>query len=597
MALSGASARGRWIGGLLLAAMSLAAQAAWPPLSLRGEIGYDLRHETIDRFGSQTDNLGIMRVNGTSYVYEPWLAQVEGGFGATFRESDGQGESTNAQIVSGLAKLRLFPMSRFPFETFFERTDSTVDSTLSGIDFDVTRMGISQRYTAENGTTFHGRYEHQDIRQDIGRLVPGAADQNDSLDILQFGANRSFGAHDVTFDSDLQSFDRTETGDQVDTLFGLLRHGYRPGPRLSADTQLTYNHIGVRQRGTAFDNDLVQLNSFAFWRPESKRPLLVNGTFRVLRFGTQTQLQDSTATSFTGTVGTSYEWTPNLQFTADAGMTHIAPEGATTTVTFQRAGATYTSDDHELWGFQYNWILGGSLENDTDPLGALQTQSVEVGHNVTRAVPFGSSMLTLSSNESSTALADTEGRRVLILLHDAGATWSYQELARSTIARVSVSDSRTFGGGGRLGDERNEFQLLNLQFSVDQRLGRSSSLSGDVTMQAIRQKAGNASTFAFGRQSDGFLPVATLDVTYQSQQVFDVPRLRFRSTVRLISDTYLPLVTEPTDPYARDDMDWENRLEYSIGRIDFRLIGRLSQFRDNGRSLLLFQVRRHFGGL
>jgi len=91
-------------------------------------------------------------------------------------------------------------------------------------------------------------------------------------------------------------------------------------------------------------------------------------------------------------------------------------------------------------------------------------------------------------------------------------------------------------------------------------------------------------------------PTATLDITYYRIAVFQVPRLSFYSTLRFVSNTYVPVVGDPVGDNSRDDRQWENRLEYNIGRLQFRAISRLSEINHKKQNYFLFQVRRMLGG-
>jgi hypothetical protein len=48
---------------------------------------------------------------------------------------------------------------------------------------------------------------------------------------------------------------------------------------------------------------------------------------------------------------------------------------------------------------------------------------------------------------------------------------------------------------------------------------------------------------------------------------------------------------------GRADKQWENRLDYSIGRIQLRVIARLSNIRGQNQAFGLFQIRRYFGDI
>jgi hypothetical protein len=95
-----------------------------------------------------------------------------------------------------------------------------------------------------------------------------------------------------------------------------------------------------------------------------------------------------------------------------------------------------------------------------------------------------------------------------------------------------------------------------------------------------------------------WIPTSTIDLTYYKMALFQMPRLSFYSTFRHVSNSFAPLVGDPVgDRVRRDDNQWENRLEYSVGRLQLRLISRLSDIQGEKQNYLLIQVRRMIGDL
>ena len=90
-------------------------------------------------------------------------------------------------------------------------------------------------------------------------------------------------------------------------------------------------------------------------------------------------------------------------------------------------------------------------------------------------------------------------------------------------------------------------------------------------------------------------PNASVDLSYQRRRAFDVPRLNFVSTLRFVSDSYFPVVDEPDIDNGRNDRIWDNRFDYTVGRLQLRLTARVSEIRTEDQTLLLFQARRMFG--
>jgi hypothetical protein len=101
-------------------------------------------------------------------------------------------------------------------------------------------------------------------------------------------------------------------------------------------------------------------------------------------------------------------------------------------------------------------------------------------------------------------------------------SWGLSEGQKTALLRLNASDSRAMGGTPYF------FQLINLQASLNEGLGRNASWGGNLTMQAARQ--GTATT-----------PVSTTttssaDLSYRHQRALNVPRLSFTSELRIYGD-------------------------------------------------------------
>ena len=579
---------------IMLTAQSGGLAAALPPFRLWGDLGYDYRFEHLENRGDLNEHIGSLKLNAATYIYQPWIAQLEGGVRLSLRDTDLDTGDSDGRLVTGEGLLRMFPLSSFPFEAFFERTDSSVDTDLTGLDLDLTRFGVQQRYTSGEGNNFRFRYERSEITQ-LAKNPDSDDLREDIADLLQLGFNRTFGKHSLILDANLNSVDRQNTADDTTTVFSLLSHRYRPGPRFNAEDRVTYNRQDITQNNLGITTDVIELNSFGFWRPQTEKPLLVNGTFRILDFNTSRLGQDSNRNSATATLGSSYQWSPRWFFTADGSVTRVEDDDEENINHFQRLRAEYNSDITRVLGFNADWFVGAAASNRSDDLGTVQSIDPEFGYELRRDKLFsGGSVLIFNAGQRFNFIEDTEGRSVQALFSNLGLSWTQSGGSISSFMRLSGSDSRIFGGGGRRGDEDREFQVFNFQASLDRKLNRSSSLLGNVTIQAVRSVNPSLST-AIDSVQGKFRPTATADLTYHNRKVFGVPQLRFRSTLRFFSDAYFPLLDTPREPNERENKEWENRLEYSIGRVDLRLIGRLSEINSLERAFVLFQVRRFFG--
>ena len=568
-----------------------------PPVKVWGELGYDYHLEKFEGGNDLREHAGIFRLNALTYLYEPWFAIVEGGFGFDFRRTDRDTDDTDSDNFTGDALLRLFPRSSFPFEAFVEHTDSRSDSDLAGLDVERTRYGFMQRYNTPDGAASRFRYEHTDLVND----TRGANNLNDRrkdvADLVQASFSKNIGAHNIYFDSNLNRIDRKDASERIETLFSSLRHSYNPSPALSTEDMLTYNSTELEQETSDTKTGLLQLNSFGFWRPETVRPLRVNATFRALGRKTESNSETNRAHTGTGTLGATYEWSPRWIFDGSAGITGTDTGDDRQVSTFQAASANYNSEQFMLGGFESSWFAQFDLRNNTDEDGSLQGAGAQTGYSLRRALfPGQITSLMFDGSQSISYVADTDSFNSQRLLSFLSLTWNSRSATSSRLLRISANDSRTYAGGDRAAEVEGDFQLVNLQASLDRRLNMTSSLSGNLTMQATRNSRSGDLASA-DTENGEWIPTASMDLSYFNTMAFGVPRLTFRSTLRFVSDSYLPVIDSPDTVNGRDDKRWENRLEYTIGRVQLRAIGQISEIRDKRQTFVLFQVRRLFGDI
>jgi hypothetical protein len=150
--------------------------------------------------------------------------------------------------------------------------------------------------------------------------------------------------------------------------------------------------------------------------------------------------------------------------------------------------------------------------------------------------------------------------------------WDLQREDSSTFFQLTLSDMRDFG------DQDGEYQMANIQASRNRTLNRRSSVSGNLTLQCVRQK--------FASQGEGdTVTTATGQVSYNHSRLLGVQRLRFASDLRL---------SRAATEQGVDRAEWENRLDYDVGLLDTRLSWRQIDTESEDFSLIYFQVTRRF---
>lgn len=512
-----------------------------------------------------------------------------------FKRADtDSGDSTSDNLV-GNGVLRLFPQSRFPTELFAEKSDSRTDTDLTGLVIDRTRYGINQSYISKGGASMSVGYERSDQTNVTTDTASGERLREDVSDLFKARFNKAFGAHSIAFDANANRVDITNSIDFNETVFSTLRHAYRPSPSFSSEDMLTYNKTDITTENSRFETDVIQLNSFGFWRPSTKRPLRINGTIRALTRENETLVTSNEAQTATGTLGATYEWSPRWVFNANTGITGAEADDEKTTSSFQALNAIFTSKIYKPLNLDANWFGQADLRNTNDDGDRIQEAGAQLGYNLNKNIAAENRhFYAFRLSQSVNSIADTEDFSSMSLLSNASLSWNRRGVRSNGMARFSMSDNRTWASGPNSDNVEGEFQLVNLQASLDNALSTTSSIRANATLQVTRNYRPEI-TGLIDEGNGDWVPTSTVDLTYYKLGVFGVPQLSFYSTFRHVSNSFAPLVGDPTGRERRDDNQWENRLEYTVGRLQLRAISRLSDIQGEKQTYFLFQARRMIG--
>ena len=562
-----------------------------PPVIWSGSLAYDLR---VDRAGTEpnsTQHYLTATLNGMTYIYQPWLALLNGTLNVTRSHGSGgaDGAVDDSRFVTGGLRLSVFPRSRFPLDVRYEVTDSRTESSLAGaVPYQSRSFGITQQYRPPaNEFRLSASYER--------RSQEGSSFGTDTQESLMADFATSWKRHMLQVNATRSLNQRQLTDESVDLRTVVARHSLISGGELSLETSANWAQTDDRLLIGANSTEIVQWSSIGLWRPEGTG-LTVSGSARGFHFDSE-QLGQSDTTN--ASLGANYELTRNLRLSGNASVTRT--NGATATVWNGALTGTYQGDVIKVGEATYNWSGGVAFSQARIEGLEDNTASGQLGHSLTRIWPLDSrSSLTGSLGQSLSAAysfgdAQVPGRLEQglsrALTHTAGLTWYSNQEDRSAYARLSASDARQLDG------ERSRYQLLNLQVSGTYEIDRYRSWSGDLTVQRVFLNSlvlpttlGPPNPFGFERQ---ITHSASGEVTWRQLRVFGVPRLRFQSRLRLSQDARSQANALTSIP-DREDASWENRLDYQVGRLDTTGLVRLSRTDGLWRGLAHLRVQRNF---
>jgi hypothetical protein len=428
----------------------------------------------------------------------------------------------------------------------------------------------------------------------------------DTGKFLLFEAGSNYHDNKLDFRLSYDQFDRGRQNDDGDILFSELLHRYssRQKNNFSIRNELTYeNRTTERLAGTTDDKELFQYNNFTNWTLNSAR---------LTRFTVNGQLQrgqadsgngELTSDSVSANLGAVHNLTPVLQLTGGLGgyasnRKGVQSDDDTRKRLYESAGIRYFPYAIPLGKYRYNWSASAAARLEQATAGNSITLSAGLGHNINRQYRLGrQSMFTLSGSQALNPLhrkgADASDDRVEILLNQQLALRLNRSQGRSNFyTSLTLSDSRDFG------DDDNNYRSLNLQFSGSWRISRYSSLGGSATWQATRFEA-DFENESVNKQNTANTNLSA-NIEYKHRRVFKVNGMRFRSKL-VLTDRKIDYEDDNLDRLVSDqrfvENTWENRLEYRIGLLDLKLIGRISGFDDDTQRSVLFQVSRYFAGI
>ena len=561
------------------------------PVRWGGNLTTDLRAQTATDQPRRFQQVDSANIRAGTYIWQPWFAQVGGGLGlvtSRVHGSSGAGASapvagdSNSTSVTGDGTLSVFPVSRFPFQARFERADSRASGELTNADFTTTRIGLRQDYRPSIGNT------HYSLSYDRSALDSSSFGR-DTLDVLGARMTGQFGTQSLDLDANRSRNTRSRNGESLLNRL-TARHSYRQGPSLSVESLASINSNDFREttNNALAENRsrFLQFNTFANWRPEEGSPWYVTGGGRVFQSTVDNNGAQSETRSLSGNVGANYQLSRQTTLSGSASITQNATDTASDLITTQGAGITYVPDVINLGRFIYNRNASGNFINQTGGQdGGRQILTGQFGHNVIRSMPLGNaSTLSFNLGQSYSPIYDSVTAVSQTLLHSGGVSWSIAPSANSTTyLSLTGADSRRTGiNGGR-------FQLVNFQTTGQIQFNRQSFGSANLTIQGTSQSTSSTPDTGFIFGSNG-------SVSYQHLRAFDVPQLRYYASYS-VNETQFASRTlgDINAPREQISQSLEQRLEYNLGRVEFRLSARVADINGRRNALIFFRMSRQFG--
>ncbi|MBI5910830.1 MAG: hypothetical protein HY848_12870 [Betaproteobacteria bacterium] len=564
-----------------------------PPVRWGGSMATDIRMNNSGNNPRRLQRIESANIKGASYIWQPWFAQVSGGLGLLVsqeRQSAGAGlsaeqaHSTRSNAVTGNAEATLFPVSRFPFNAYFDVSDSRASGELTSGDITSTRFGMRQSYRPlEGGDNYSASFNRSTLEsQSFGR---------DTVNALAASMNRDAGPQSFNLSGSHTGNTRSDTGER--TAFSQIngRHSYRPEPELSVESlaSLSSSDFRLLSAGVPTENrsNFAQANTFATWRPEEDSPLYVTGGARMFRSAIANSATQTQSLTLGANLAATYALSRQTSLAASVSVTQLLTDAASRLVTTQTAYATRIGDPVGIFGANYTWNTGANVSNQTGLVeGMRQNLGGQFGHNLNRSLNLGeNSQANFGLGQSVGASFDSVTAGSQSLGHNASASWRLSRGA-ATSAYVSLIGADSISSG----QNQNHFQLLNFQASGQVQFSRNASVAANLTVQGVRQATPNTPRTGMTFNTSG-------NLSYFQQRAFDVPRLRYSALYSANESRFKSRLQGDIDaPRERVNQSFEQRLDYNIGRVALGLSMRFAQVEGRRDAMIFFRMMREFGG-
>lgn len=587
-----------------------------PPIRWGGTSGYMLQRNSSSSGQSSMSTGMFSTLNASSYIYAPWAATVAGRLGLTTTTASSGGgnlggqdsQSRNATVVGG-GELNIFPVSRFPFQAYFDRSDSRASGNLVTNDYVNTRFGARQTYRGEDGFTNAGlQFDHSTVDSNLGG--------RDTLTALSGNYGTEIGIVRNSISGRYSVGERTQTGERA-RLVGLnTTHNATLDDNINLSGNVSYlDNTITGGTGLGIFGDtrtrFLQANAFGTWMPEFEDredlPLTLSGGVRVGTLHNEFSGLSIDSRNVGANANALYRFSNNFTVGANGAINQVSTSGSgagNVLLTLVGLTANYASDPLNIGKFSYNWNVGSNVswQSGSGVIPANLTTGAQAGHTLGRFIPLSDTdSLSLTLGQTVTATQNQSLGNSVSLSHSLGTSYGMRWGEQfSGNASASLSDIMTTGVSAQ------HYRMLSASFSGMGQLSPISSANINLQFNWNQQTTDTQQTFGFPTSGAG---TGTGNGTLNSQHMtligsasytnirfLGVRGLRynllFTADTRMRDDRLFGNVNGEID---RTRWTLNNRFDYRIGLIEFRANAALNDVGGKKNALLFFQVTRQFG--
>lgn len=568
-----------------------AAFAQFGPLETRGYVEY----RYIYQDGSDREGVGAhgaaLRTDLSTYVWRPWILSARGSMLVQEYGADTSTGLTTSSILQGGVWLDFLARSKYPLTVFYEDFDADYDSQPYRRTARTRSHGFRQQLSSRRLGIYSLEFRRgmTDSLYADGFTVPTKNDNQRWV----FKGRKAIGRNSLSLTSRRMEVEAQQPDIDTDSLRHTVRHHFRAGSRFNLQNTYFLTDEQFDSEFLQSDRTYQQLYSLATWRPDRANRWLVTGRglFQENESAGLLSGSEQSNASLSGTA--SFRLTERVSLTGALGASRMHTDMGDSKAGYQQLGANYTSVGYPLLGGTYQYSGRGSFGNRTES-GMPDSQDLrdlrfDVGHSLARAFETrGDRRIDVRGIQRVTTSSNSIGAELNILRSSFYVTSGVNEERLSRYLRFAVTDQRSFG------DEERNFQLIDLQYSLQGNLTRDSNWNLNATVQHGLRKQTKPPDLVNESKSLSY----SVSAAYRQANLFDISFLNFSSDFQFQSDDF-----QSEDPFDPDfDIDrqrisssWRNRLDYRIGLLQMQ--GDLGLHEVEGRWFASFRltVRRYFG--
>ena len=564
---------------LLVLAQTVKAEI--PPINWSGQVR--LGYLGVRSDNDESDNLFYQTsVHADSYLWRPWFGVWNLDLSWSQSDSSGSVNDSSSTAVTGNGRVMLFHKSRFPFEAYFQVTDSSVDladSVLSDIDSRTYRFGVLQRYSSPEpgGGSYDARLER--YVQEVG-----SRDETNTTDLFTATGRWRKPKQDISALFQWR-MDKLETGGlDNNELLARVDHNWNPSDamNITSSASLNYLEFNASNAFANFTTTELVADSRLSWR-DPERPLRV-------RAGANLQWRQSDSGGG-GTddrrlrlqAGADYDLTERLVLSGDVSANVDVDAGGITS-SFQRIDLRYTPEVIRLrWGLDYNWSTGVFARNEIFSEGEdIQSVGGNIQHNVNKLVILGegrSTVLVFGAGQSVGGELRSDGEDSTILSQSISSTLNHSSGSRV----ASLSGIYTWTRDSGRFD--NTVQVATLTGAYSRPFGDNGTFSSSFSASDARVDS---------EESSSHTNSALFDMDYFQSRVFGVANLSYHGSLEFRWDRFISEIGNSGNSGTGRWL-WKNQFRHFIGKLESRFeVNYLRTSRGSNDVRILLDFTRHF---